>query len=318
MIIVFESILPIFAIVMLGFGLRKSNFVPAEQWRVIEELCFWVFFPAILAKTMINADLSSVELGGFTTALVAVLISMGLLTLSYWPILKRTIGTKKSQFSTIYQTTTRWHGFVALAIVLKLFGDDGAALIAVYFVISVPALQISNILILVAFSENANADSRADYRQVTKTILLNPIIWGVLSGLAVNLSGIVVWDPIMTILDLLGRAALGTSLLALGAGLSLKAALKPSKELLIGVVGKLFITPLVAVGWALVFGVDGLALSVLLVGASVSTAMNGYLLSRKMGGDAELYAATSTVQTVVSFFSIPLILWLGRHWAGAL
>ena len=87
---------------------------------------------------------------------------------------------------------------------------------------------------------------------------------------------------------------------------------------MIGVVGKLLITPLVAVGWALVFGVDGLALSILLVGASVPTAMNGYLLSKKMGGDAELYAATSTVQTVVSFFTIPLILWLGQTYAGAM
>lgn len=314
MISVFESILPIFAIVMFGFALRKSNFVPGEHWRVVEELCFWVFFPAILAETMIKADLSSVGLGGFTLTIFAMLTTMGVLTLSSWPILKRTLGTRGPQFSTIFQTTTRWHGFIALAIVLKLFGDDGAALVAVYFVISVPVLQISNILILVAFSDNTNAD----FRQIFKTIATNPIIWGVLSGFAINLSGIAVWDPVMTVLDLLGRAALGTSLLALGAGLSLKAALKPSKELLIGVIGKLAITPLVVIGWALVFNVSGLALAVLVVGASVPTAMNGYLLSKKMGGDAELYAATSTVQTVVSFFSIPLVLWLARTYAGAL
>ena len=314
MITVFESILPIFAIVMLGFALRKSDFVPAEHWRVVEELCFWLFFPAILAKTMINADLSSVELGGYTLTLSALLVSMGLLTLAMWPILKNTLGTAGPQYSTVFQTTTRWHGFIALAIVLKLFGDDGGALLAVYFVIAVPTLQISNIFVLAAFSPGANVN----LAQIAKTIITNPIIWGVMTGFAINLSGITVWDPVMTMLDLLGRAALGTSLLALGAGLSLKAALKQSRELLLGVIGKLFITPLVAIGWALVFKTSGLALSVLLVGASVPTAMNGYLLAKKMGGDAELYAATSTVQTVVSFFSIPLILWLARTYAGAL
>ncbi len=36
--------------------------------------------------------------------------------------------------------------------------------------------------------------------------------------------------------------------------------------------------------------------------------MNGYLLAKQMGGDAELYAAVATVQTVVSFFTIPLVL----------
>jgi len=314
LIVVFESILPIFAIVMLGFGLRKSDFVPAEHWQVVEELCFWIFFPTILAHTMIKADLSSVELGGFTLTLLAVIVSMSVLTLASWPVLKKVLGTGRSQFSTVFQTTTRWHGFIALAIVLKLFGDDGAALIAVYFVISVPLLQIANIFVLVAFSPDANAN----YRQIARNIIINPIIWGVLSGFFINLSGITVWDPVMTVLDLLGRAALGTSLLALGAGLSLKAALKPSPELLVGVIGKLLITPLLALGWALVFGVNGLGLSVLIVAACVPTAMNGYLLAKKMGGDAQLYAATSTVQTVVSFFTIPLFLWLAQTYAGAL
>ena len=43
---------------------------------------------------------------------------------------------------------------------------------------------------------------------------------------------------------------------------------------------------------------------------AVPTAMNGYLLARQMGGDAPLYAATVTVQTAVSFFSIPAVLGL--------
>jgi len=314
MITVFESIFPIFAIVMLGFGLRKGNFVPAEQWRVVEELCFWLFFPTLLAQTMIKADLSSVDIGPFTFTLLAMMASVAIFMLTLWPLLKRVLGTGKAQFSTIFQTTTRWHGFIALAIVLKLFGDQGAALMAVAFALMVPILQISNIFVLIGFSESAKADPK----QIAKAILINPIIWGVVSGMVINLLEIPIWDPIMTILDLLGRSALGASLLVLGAGLSLKAALKPSKELLVGVIGKLLITPLVMVGWALFFGIEGMTLSVLLVCASVPTAMNGYLLAKKMGGDADLYAATSTVQTVVSFFSIPLVLWLAQTFAGGL
>lgn len=309
MIAAFESILPVFAIVVLGFGLRKSDFVPPDHWRVVEELCFWVFFPAILADTMIRADLSKVELGPFTLTLLASIATIATLTLAVWLPLKRWWGTQKPQFSTIFQTTTRWHGFIALAIVLKLYGGTGAALIAVAFAVMVPVLQVSNILVLVAFSDGA----RADIGKTARAIVLNPIIIGVLSGLFINLANISVWDPVMTILDLLGRAALGASLLALGAGLSLTAALKPSRELLVGLAGKLVVTPAVIAAWATVFGISGLAFSVLMVCASVPTAMNGYLLARKMGGDAGLYAATSTVQTVVSFFTIPLVLWLATQ-----
>jgi len=36
--------------------------------------------------------------------------------------------------------------------------------------------------------------------------------------------------------------------------------------------------------------------------------MSAYVLARQMGGDAPLVAATVTVQTIVSFFSIPLMI----------
>ncbi len=44
---------------------------------------------------------------------------------------------------------------------------------------------------------------------------------------------------------------------------------------------------------------------VMLILASVPAAMNGYVLAKKMGGDAELYASTLTVQTVLSFLTVP-------------
>jgi len=315
MLVVFESIFPIFAIVILGFGLRKSNFVPKEHWRVLEELCFWLFFPCILATTLIKADLSAIELGPYVFTLLAMMASLGVITLLTWPFLRKFWGTRRGQFSTVYQATTRWHGFIALAIVLKLYGEDGGALIALAMAVMVPILQVTNILILATFSD---ADNQAgpSATKVAKIILVNPLLWGVLIGLVINLTKAPIWEPVLTMADLLGRAALSMSLLALGAGLSLKAALKPSRELLVGLVGKLFITPAVMAGWALWFGVSGMSISVLMVCASVPTAMNGYLLAKKMGGDADLYAATSTVQTVVSFLSIPLVLWVAKNYFG--
>ncbi|KKJ78386.1 hypothetical protein WH95_03595 [Kiloniella litopenaei] len=317
MLVVFESIFPIFAIILLGFGLRKSNFVPKEHWRVLEELCFWIFFPCILATTLIKADLSAIELGPYVFSALAMMVSLGILTLLLWPLLRQLWGTSRGQFSTVYQTVTRWHGFIALAIVLKLYGSEGGALIALAMAIMVPFLQITNILVLATFSDD-EGQSGPSLPKVVKTIVVNPLLWGVLTGLVLNLLDVAVWEPAMTMADLLGRAALSMSLLALGAGLSLKAALRPSRELLVGLIGKLMLTPAVMAGWALWFGISGLSFSVLMVCASVPTAMNGYLLAKKMGGDADLYAATSTVQTVVSFFSIPLVLWLAKTYANGL
>lgn len=312
MIEVFESIIPVFAIVILGFTLRKGGLIPVENWKAIEELCFWVFFPCLLATTLIKADLASIEFGPFTLTLIFTITCVAVLTLALWPVLRKYWGTSGGQFSTIFQTSTRWHGFIALAIVIKLFHDEGAALIAVAFAVMVPILQVSNIFVLTAFSAN----HRLSVLQISKSILVNPIIWGVCFGLVINLTHTSMWQPVMTMFDLLGRAALGASLLALGAGLSLQAALKPSRELMVGVFGKLILTPVIMAGWGIWFGIGGLALSVLIVCAAVPTAMNGYLFAKKMGGDAELYAATSSIQTALSFFTIPFFLWVVQNYGG--
>ena len=303
MLPVLQATLPVFATIVLGFGLRKTGFIAADKWSAVEDVCFYVLFPAILAKTMIEADLTGIEAGAFTLTLLVSVAVIGGTVLALWPLLRRVLGTRPPQFSTIYQTITRWHGFIALAIVLNLYGPDGAALIAIIFAVLVPILQVSNIMVLAAFS-----DKKADMRRVVLTIVTNPLIWGIGLGLALN--GAEIWPPVMDTLDLLGRSALGMSLLAMGAGLSLKAALHPSKEMLIGIIGKLLFTPLVMMTVAYAFGITGLERNVLLIAAAVPTAMNGYVLARKMGGDAELYATISTVQTVVSFFTIPLLLWL--------
>lgn len=305
MLPVLQATLPVFAIIVLGFGLRKSGFIAAEKWSAVEDLCFYVLFPAILAKTMIEADLANIKAGAFTLTIVASLTIIGGTVLALWPLMRAVLDTKPAQFSTVYQTITRWHGFIALTIVLNLYGPDGAALIAIMFAIMVPILQVSNIAVLAAFS-----DKKADLGKVALTVFKNPLIWGIGLGLLVNALGMQPWPAVMDTLDLLGRSALGMSLLALGAGLSLQAALRPSREMLIGIVGKLLFTPLVMMSVAYAFGITGLERDVLLIAAAVPTAMNGFVLARKMGGDAELYATISTVQTVVSFATIPLLLWL--------
>lgn len=96
-------------------------------------------------------------------------------------------------------------------------------------------------------------------------------------------------------------------LLAIGASLRL-GDLRPRVALLLPVALKLLLFPALLVGTAVAFGITGSQLSYLALCAAVPTAMNGYLLARQLGGDAELYAAVTTVQTVASFLTIPAVL----------
>lgn len=310
---VFESILPVFAVIVLGFLLRRFNFVEASKWQVVDELCFWVLFPSLLASTLINTDLRTIEFDKIFYVLLGMILTISALMLVLYPFFRNGMGLRPPQYSTLFQTVTRWHGFIAMALVLKFFGEPGLAVIAVAFVVLVPVLQLVNVTVLSIFSEA----HKFSYINVLKQIVRNPILLGCVVGMVVNFANIPVWDPVLTFLDLLGRAALGISLLALGAGLSLRAALKPSPVVGVALLGKLVLVPLIMFGFAVLFGVTGDAFIILMISAGVPTAMNGYVLAKKMGGDAELYASIATVQTAASFFTLPLIILLARWWVGA-
>lgn len=308
MIVVFESVLPIFALVLTGFALRKAGVFAADKWQIIDEICFWLFFPALLALTLIRTDLSALSLGpiGLTSLATSLTVITALLALR--PLLIGRIKITGPAYTSIFQTSTRWNGFIALAIVLKLYGDAGGAIVAITMALLVPLLNVINILVLAAYVSG----QRPAFFQLAKTVVGNPIILSCIFGISINLSGLQLWSPIETYLDLIGRAALGTSLLALGAGLSFDAAMNSSGKVVIGVFAKLIATPALTVIYGLYFGVTSFEFSVLLICAAVPAAMNGYIVARKMGGDAELYASTLTLQTIVSFFLIPMVIWLGR------
>ena len=311
---VFNSILPIFFLVVIGNVIRRTGIVPMKDWRGLELICFWLFFPAILCITLATVDLQNLPLGPLSITVLAVTGIMWAILFALKPVLHSRYAATNAQFTSIFQVGSRFHGFVALAIVLKLYGETGAAYVAIIMALLVPPINIVNIGVLAAFGEGQTPSIRNVARIVTR----NPIIWGAFIGLTLNFTGLGIWEPLYTTLDLLGSAALGAGLLAVGAGLRVKAALRPSVLVWTGVLARLVVTPLLVLLLALATGLSGEAFEAAMICAAVPTAMNGYVLARTMGGDADLYAATTTVQTALSFGTIPLVIWLSRHlpWLG--
>ena len=226
--------------------------------------------------------------------------------------LKRFMGVNGPAYTTLFQVTTRWHGFIALAVAANLFGPPALALLAVAFAVMVPLLNTLSIVVLAAYA----GDAPAPFDRIVKSLLRNPIMWGLVIGLAIRFSGITLPDVAATTLDLAADGALGVSLLALGAGLSWRAAKKAGKEVLFGVFVKLVLMPAIGVTIALIVGVTGMDFVIVVLAMAVPTAVNGYVLAREMGGDTELYAATLTAQVVVSFVTLPLFMWAAMQFTG--
>lgn len=302
----FESLLPVFSIIVLGVILRRKLVTDPALWLGAEKLGFWVLFPSLLAKTLIGADLRGGQASTLAITLFIAVIAYSILILALRPILSRYLGMDAASYSTIYQVSTRWNGFIALAIVDKLYGDEGVSLVAVALAAMVPILNMQNVTVVTVLL----SEKRPSVFRLARSVLTNPLILGCGTGMLINLLSIPVYGPVLTTLDILGNAALGVGLILVGTGLQLRAALRPSLAAWIGTALKLISFPAFVALLAIWFGLTGQAFAIVIICASVPTAMNGYLLAKELGGDAPLYATIVTLQTVVCFFTIPIFLTL--------
>lgn len=302
MTIVFESILPVFLLVLLGVALRRSTLVDQGMWVGLEQFGYYFLFPALLFSTLAKADLAGLEVDATAVATVGSVTLMSAALLSTWPLLRKG-GIPAATFTSIFQTATRWNAFIALAVAEKLFGAIGLSLTALIMALLIIPINFFNIAVLTWFGGAGRGIGFFFLKIVT-----NPLIISSALGIAFNLTGLEPYDPVMTAIDMLASASLGLGLILVGAGLKVADTLTPSVPALLAVALKLIVMPTFMVGGSVLLGIRGDALLVIAVGAAVPTAMNGYLLAKQMGGDAGLYASVATIQTAASFVTIPLVL----------
>ena len=239
---IFESILPIFLLVVFGAGLKRSSFIDAGLWSGLEQLGYFVLFPALLFQTLYKANFTGLAIETVALAALLSIALMSVLLLALWPALCRS-GVSRAAFTTVFQTSSRWNAFIALAIGQKIAGSDGLALVALVMAVIVVPINFINVGMLVWFSH-----SERNWATLTRRIVTNPLILGCLAGLAMRLAPVQLYGPADAAVELLARSALGLGLIMVGAGLRLQDALKPSGTVVLPIALKLLVLPAVMVG----------------------------------------------------------------------
>jgi malonate transporter and related proteins len=303
MVSVIDSVIPVFLLIATGWLARVTGLIEDVHWSGIEKATYFIFFPAIIIDTLARADLGSVPVLGVGGALVGAILLIATVLLAMRPALQRWIGLDGPAFTSLFQGSTRWNTFVALAMASSLFGPRGVTLMAVAIAAMVPLLNTLAFYVLTRFAGGPPQTPL----QTLRSFVANPFIWSCAIGLALNGSGLPLPKPIGSFVEILGRAALAAGLLIVGAGLDARRIAKPEAAHLISLAAKLFVLPLVAVALARFFGVRGLDLEVTVIAASVPTASGAYALAKQMGGDASLMAEIITLQTLASLVTIPLM-----------
>lgn len=305
MLAVFNALIPVFLLIVLGYCLKRWLLKEDAQWTGMEQLTYYVLFPSLLVMTLARADLASVPYGEVAAALILAVLSMSALLLALRPLFSRN-GIGGPTFTSIFQGATRWQTYIALAVAGSLFGNSGLALASVAMVAMIPLLNIVNVLVLARYA----SPQRLSWPQVFAAVARNPFIWACVVGLVLSLLKVPIPQAIGETADALGKGSLAVGLLVVGAGLHLESLVRPRPAVVLTVLLKLAVMPAFAISIALLFGLSGVNLAVVACSASVPAASNSYVLARQMGGDAPILAQIIALQTVVAAILMPIIIGL--------
>lgn len=304
MLLVAAALLPVFLLIIMGFGLKRILLKEDAHWLGVEQLVYYVLFPSLLFQTLARADLASVPVAGVGGALLIAVLLMAGLCFALRPVLMKRMGVNGPAFTSIFQCACRWQTYVALAVAGNLYGAVGLTLASVAMVAMIPILNIMAVWVLAHYA----APTRLSWAHILLTIAKNPFIWACALGLAANLTGVSFPTFVNDLIDALGRSSLALGLLVVGAGLQLKGVLRPDAPAILTCVLKLIVMPAFAIGLGLAFKLTGPNLAIVACCASVPTASSAYVLARQMGGDAPLVAEILTLQTALAVITMPIII----------
>lgn len=299
-----SGLVPVFILIFLGTGLRKFFFRDESFWRPLEQLAYYVLFPALLISHISEATVDWARVGPVLTVLIGSLCTVAVVLL----LAKGVLGTDGAGFTSVFQGAVRFNSYVGLSVAGALHGKEGIAFLSVIMSFTIPLINLFCVSVLTRYGRSDSPTAWA----ILRDLALNPLILGSLAGLFLSLFQIPLPVLIRQALDILGKATLPLGLLAVGAGLR-RSALTTDIAAQVSSAGlKLLVLPVL--GWAgsRLLGLDQFATSMVVMFAALPTATSAFILARCMGGDYRLMAGIITTQTVAAALTLPLALMLLR------
>ena len=280
-------IAPVFIVALVGFLWARAG--GRFDGAMITAVVMAVGTPSLIIDTFLRVRPSTEAFGEILLAGVVLfagfaLVSFVFLKLVGWPLRDYLGGLMFPNC-----------GNMGLPLSLFAFGEQGLALAIVIFAVS----AIGNFTIGTSIAAGT-VDPKAIARM--------PIIYAVLASLLIILTDFHAPEWLGNTLKLLGGLTIPLMLLALGVSLS---RLRPEhlwKSLvlaLVRIIGGFSVGLLVA--WA--FALDEAARGVIIMQAAMPSAVFNYLFAERYGRDAPGVAGLVLVSTLLSFATLPALLW---------
>ena len=303
MLHVINTIIPIFAIIFLGWALCSRQYLPSSLTEPLNKIVFYLALPAMIFEKVAGAHFQAhfnfaLLIGTLIPPIAVFFLAIGI---------ARLIGISRHHTGTFLQSSFHGNlGYVALAVAFYFLGTEGfttASILAGFLML------LQNFLSVFALEKfGSGTEDGGSPWFFLKKILGNPVILSAVLGILFSVFEIPIPQILVRSLKILSDMALPSALLIIGARLSLDL-IKSQYRL---VIGAGFLKLLVLPGFGLLlyqwFGIPPTQFMPGLILLAAPTATVTYIMAGEMGGSTSLASAAVSANTLLS--SLTFIFWL--------
>ncbi len=302
MLSIFNVVLPIFALIAAGYIAVRVKYFPVSGVDALVGFVNNFATPCLLFQSMLESDFRSVfNLGIIVPFYVGALFSLGAGTLVARKFFRNGLEDAiSSGFSAMFTNTL----LVGFPIIQRAYGE--AAMPTIFSIIAFHgSILLTSGMLAMELAKHDGGSMLRTLMVAARRIGSNPLIWGIAGGIAVNLAGIPLAEPVMAFLTIMGNAVSPAALFGIGGALN---EYKLSESWLQAAwmnVLKLIVHPLIA--WTLmvpVFHVDPVFARYGVLLAAMPSGINAYVFATYYNRGTNVAANTLLIGTIASAVTV--------------
>lgn len=292
-----ETVLFVFSLVALGYLAGLTGYLKPASGEGISEFAVNVAMPLLLFQTMVKSDFHGVTpwplWGAYFTA-VAITWAAGHL------VMTRVFG-RDARAGIVGGVSSAYSNVVLLGapFILGIFGASGFEVLSLLVSVHLPIMMMASIVLFEMFGRGSGETVHPlrVVKSFLRRLFINPLIIGILAGLAWRLAGAPLPDLVERLVDTLADTAGPVALFAMGLSLrrfGISGNIRPALALS-GL--KLFLMPALVLAFVWLLGLPPLTAKVAVVVAALPSGINSYLIAVQFNAGQALASNQMTLAT---------------------
>ena len=298
-LVCFEAVLPIFIMLIVGCGARRTGLMTEKDVRRFNAVNFKTFMPIMLFESIYSSDLeTAVNPALIAYSVVGVLLMLGL-CVAFVMLVEKENSKRGVMIQGLYRSN---FALVGIPVADALMRGGDISVVAVQLAVVVPIFNLAAVVILEGFG-----GKKPNFRHMLLDILKNPLIIASALGVLFLILDINLPYALASVVEDMAGVAGPLALFTLGAFFRVGSFGKYKKELIMVCTGRLLVIPGIFLTLGYLLGFRGADFAGIMGLFASCSAIASYIMAEQMGGDSEL---AGNIVIVTSFLcSFTLYLW---------